>query len=336
VSTRLDAPDEGPDRAVLLNIVPRRGTPIEKLVVEIFEERSTGKRLLCRAQPRTPFSRIQLMEDVEQIAIKVIHEELGLLLDEGPYPFLRRIHLEMNLISGERRVQLPPRKGRPATTRRIPMGGSDRPTVVGGGDVVNSAAQVLQTVQHRLAGATGVRERQMWFRGDVTEAEKAIQNILATARRSALVVDPYFSADDVKMWLPSVTGQAAEIRVLTSSKGLQQIAITGASEKGTALEALHLERLRSEIANGERDRLLNPTALRLMRGKPAIHDRFILADDRAWLLGSSLNEFGSRGTMLVALPAPAEVSAEIENIWKDQAASVGLMARIQELAEGGK
>jgi hypothetical protein len=336
VSTRLDAPDDGPDRAVLIDLVPRRGSPIEKLIVEIFEERSTGNRLLCRAQPRAPFSRIQVREDVEQIAIKVMHEELGLLVEEGPYSFLRSIHIEMNLISGERRVPLPARKGRPSTTRRIPVGESDRPIVVGGGDVVNSAAQVLQTVQHRLASGAGARERQMWFRGDVIEAEKAVQNILATAKRSALVVDPYFSADDVKMWLPSITSQAAEVRVLTSSKGLQQIAIAGESAKGTALEALHLERLRSEIVTSQRDRLLNPTTLRLMRGKPAIHDRFILADGRAWLLGSSLNEFGSRGTMLVALPAPGEVSAEIESVWKNPDASIGLMERIQELAGGGK
>jgi hypothetical protein len=341
VSTRLDAPDDGPDRAVLLDIVPRRGRPIEKIVVEIFEDRSTGNRLLCRARPNTPFCRIPLVDDVEQIAIKVIHDDLGLLVEEGPHSFLRSVNIEMNLITRERRVPLPARKGRPSTTHRIPVGEIDRPIVVGGTDAVKSAAQVLRTVllrtvHHRLTTGTGARDRQMWFRGDVVEAEKAIQKILATAKRSALVVDPYFSGDDVKVWLPSVTRRGAEIRVLTSSKGLQQIAIKESSAKGTSLEALHLERLRSEIATSERDRLVNPAAVRLMRGKPAIHDRFILADGRAWLLGSSLNEFGSRGTMLLALPAPAEVSAEIESVWRSEDASVGLGERIQELAADGK
>lgn len=46
-----------------------------------------------------------------------------------------------------------------------------------------------------------------------------------------------------------------------------------------------------------------------------MHDRFLVVDVSVWLLGSSLNEFGSRGTMLVALPEPDAVTRRIEQAW---------------------
>ena len=42
-----------------------------------------------------------------------------------------------------------------------------------------------------------------------------------------------------------------------------------------------------------------------------IHDRFLVIDDRVFLLGSSLNRFGDRGTMIVQLHAPEIVREEL-------------------------
>lgn len=42
---------------------------------------------------------------------------------------------------------------------------------------------------------------------------------------------------------------------------------------------------------------------RVLTGKKAeLHDRFIVADDNVWMLGCSLNEFGSRATTLIRVP----------------------------------
>jgi hypothetical protein len=40
--------------------------------------------------------------------------------------------------------------------------------------------------------------------------------------------------------------------------------------------------------------------------KSPVHDRFLIVDGTVWVLGASLNEFGSRGTLLMKLPATPE------------------------------
>ena len=48
-----------------------------------------------------------------------------------------------------------------------------------------------------------------------------------------------------------------------------------------------------------------------------IHDRFLVLDNDIWLLGSSLNEFGERGTATVRLPYAPEPLENIERVWGD-------------------
>ena len=59
---------------------------------------------------------------------------------------------------------------------------------------------------------------------------------------------------------------------------------------------------------------------RLMKGdKAALHDRIIIADDKVWMLGCSLNEFGQRATTLIRVPreyAP-RIIQEVKQWWND-------------------
>lgn len=63
-------------------------------------------------------------------------------------------------------------------------------------------------------------------------------------------------------------------------------------------------------------KFVNQLEVKVMVGEKAdIHDRFLITDNFVWLLGSSLNEFGSRGTMLVRLPEPKAVIETLESIY---------------------
>jgi hypothetical protein len=331
VSVRLDAPDKGADRALLLDIVPRRGASVEGVEVAIFEKRPTGLRLLSRLRPTDLFYRLPLDEDVCEIQYTVTHDELGLLLQSGPHGFIRSVSINLDLIAGERRVQVPSRKGRPAATRRIPVSSGEQAFVVGQQVIPLSAVHVFHAIQYRVESRETVRDRH-FFLDDVAKAEGVVQNILKGARHRALVVDPYFSWKEIAPWLPSVAHRGAEVRVLTSRAGLRQIAIEDPDVKGDARELLHLERFRKCLDESARDQNINPTSVRLMQGeRPAIHDRFIVADNRAWLLGSSLNEFGSRGTMLVPLPTCEDIVRELDEVWR---ASVDLNILTAKLEKG--
>jgi hypothetical protein len=315
VATRLDSSDESHEEAVVVDIVPRKGVALAAFTVDVFERRPTGIRLLARFRPTTPFHRIPVNERIEQIGVRAYHDQVGLLVDEGPYPFMRSAHIAMSLATHERRVPVPERKGLPAEIKRIPMSDMEQ-SVITGSDPERSAARVLHGIYYRLKSRDQERDRQMWFGGDVASAEEAIQKLLSSAKRTAILVDPYFAADEIKVWLPSVATRGAEIQVLTSSHGLKQRSIPdappGKKLKGAALEKAHLERLVQGLIDAKKQNWVNPTTVHVMRGNPPpIHDRFLVADDRVWLLGSSLNQFGSRGTMIVELPLPGEVLPKI-------------------------
>lgn len=230
--------------------------------------------------------------------------------------------MQMSLIGSERRVQLPARKGRPEKLLRIPVS-SNEPVTIGGSEPGASAAGILHRVENRLNAGAQSGEAQQWFRGDVEIAEEAVRKILATTKERALIIDPYFGADDAKPWLPTIAGNATEVQVLTSSSGLRQRGNRSSSLGARECELSQLEKLRDEIRALAEAGLVNATTIRVMMGAhPPIHDRFLVADDRVWLLGSSLNMFGLRGTMLVRLPSPLAVLPCLERVWSQESVSL--------------
>lgn len=330
LSSRLDSGEGSGDRAILLNLVPRQGARIEGLTVEILEKRPTGTRLLTCARPTSMFVRVPLNEEVEEIAIRAVHDEYGLLLEEGPYAFLRGMNLQ--LITEHRRVTLPERKNRPAETHKIPLAGMGE-KVLTGSERGLSASSVLRQATVRRSTAASPPTRQMWFRDNPLAAEREVRRIIGAAKTRLLLVDPYFTEVGVRLYLPWVTGSAVENEILTSSGALRGISVEGESEgedeegRRARRELSHLTALSYELDRAFAARQINVTRVKVMQGKrPPIHDRFLVVDESVWLLGSSLNEFGTRGTMMVELPVPSEVVPELVEVWDS---SPGLRDRIE-------
>lgn len=318
VGTRLDFSEETGERAVLVDIVPRKGAKLDGITIELEELRATGKRLLARFQPRDCFYRLPLTEDVGQLTLRVYHDSFGLLMEQGPYAFLRRIDTNIGLVTRERRPVIPAKGGQPEERLRIPITQQDNVVSVGRSQRNPSGSRVLMNVKHRLKSTSGPESKQQWFE-DREPARKEIRRILSGARERALIVDPFFSADEVLRFLPVVANQNARLQVLTSSSGLRKTVIPESNLRGRQLELKQLERLRDGLRTAVERRELNATEVRVMGGKSsAIHDRFLLVDERVWLLGSSLNEFGSRGTMLVELPLPSRIVPKLDDAWNDK------------------
>lgn len=68
--------------------------------------------------------------------------------------------------------------------------------------------------------------------------------------------------------------------------------------------------------------------VRVMHGKdPPIHDRFLIVDDHVWLLGSSFNEFGARGSMMVRIGGSDRLLEDLEAIWQSSEPLANWIAR---------
>jgi hypothetical protein len=329
--TRLDSNGSG-DRAILVNLVPRVGQQLDGLTIEVLEKRPTGRRLLAHSRVSTPFTKIALMEDVEQISIRVIHDDLGLLADDGPYTFLQGIATTVKIITRHRRPSDPERGGRPAQQHKIPVAGMEQKMLTGS-ERAMSAARLLQGAESK-AKRTG-SGKQLWFRNAADAAQEHIRKLLGNASSRVVLLDPYFIATEVQRYVPWAAGRDVEILVLTSTKGLREISHAAAlgndgKEKKAQRELNHLMDLQAELDRCLSARLINPTSVRVMTGDDPIHDRFMIIDDKAWLLGSSLNAFGTRGTMMVELEHAQEVIPELLK-YATETASKSLEHRVAHL-----
>ena len=105
----------------------------------------------------------------------------------------------------------------------------------------------------------------------------------------------------------------------------------GGQWSGSPTARSHLEALRDASARLLRG-AVPPIVIKMMPGnRPDVHDRFLLVDDRVFLLGSSLGEFGSRGTTLLRLPYPELVRPKLEAAWNS---GVELDTKIASLSQG--
>ena len=96
------------------------------------------------------------------------------------------------------------------------------------------------------------------------------------------------------------------MRLLTSKMHLR-----GDSASRQREQALHAKL--AEVAGHK----INQTEIRVMLGaEEPLHDRFQLNDEKTWLLGSSLNLLGHRGTTAVRLGDVDQIRSDIEVEWE--------------------
>jgi hypothetical protein len=78
--------------------------------------------------------------------------------------------------------------------------------------------------------------------------------------------------------------------------------------------------LKREFANYRKAFPHQPIECKVLKSrsdKSPLHDRYIVVDESVFLLGSSLNEFGSRATTLIKVPAPSVMISQAENWWNE-------------------
>jgi hypothetical protein len=153
------------------------------------------------------------------------------------------------------------------------------------------------------------RRFQRWFRDSNLDATTELRRLVGDAAKLVWVADPYFEGDDVLRVLAAVKDPGVPIWILAGAEHLRSRP-PGGVERGESLE----RRISEAQAPGH----MSPIEVRVMPGeKPLLHDRFLLVDEALWMLGSSLNAFGTRGTMIIRVPDAEPVLADLKGLWAD-------------------
>lgn len=314
---------------VFLKISPYPGQSIAGLSVLAIDQRPAGISALQSLQNVGMQNVLDFPSKVNQVGIAITCKERGLLYFSPPTPFVESIQIGMGIVSGQRKVVVPKTSaGRDETSYTVSVVGETMPISVGKSTIPSGTLATIQEIESIRRRATGKEMDQTWFETDEEErAERVIRNIITHTTEQMLIVDPYFGARELLRFALAVSRSAVPVRILTSKVFLNdKFPESPTGETNGAL-------LQKNLQNISKSAGVNSIEVRVLKGakKPAIHDRFLRSDSKVWLLGSSLNEFGSRGTMMIRIPDPDPIIERIEAAWSEAKALTDILSqRFQE------
>lgn len=118
------------------------------------------------------------------------------------------------------------------------------------------------------------------------KAQECILRILNSARKTCYIGDIFFNINSFVDYITPIKRLDLDVRIISSK------------EKNNTSELNELK----QVIEDHNKRIGTRIAFRVMKGKAALHDRFIITDEKMWMLGCSLNEFGVRATTLIRVP----------------------------------
>jgi hypothetical protein len=300
-------PDGEPKKrsGVVVTLIPRTGRSVEGLTLILEEERPTGLGVLVRVTLDGPIARIPMPTNPGSVRERVIDPKRGVLHD-SPFGIFDVGFAFTTRLSSQRRRVAPARPGE--SGYEVALFSSEKvagPARVGPPE---SAGRTLRTAElERRRRAQGAAN-QRWYRDRVEDAAQALREVIGSATE-VLLCDPYFGGDDLHRLVLAIADPAVRVRILTSAKFLR-LRHPMATTEGAHLVA--------RLVDAQRTVPVNPIDVHVMKGKhPAIHDRFLFVGERLWMLGASLNHFGGRGTLMVIVPDPDPVLADLEQVWNE-------------------
>ncbi len=305
---------------IVVTFIPRTGRSVVGLELLLEEERATGLGILASVTVEGPIARIGVPTNPGSIRERVTDPRRGVLHD-GPFGvFDVGFSLTTRLSSSKRKVA-PTRAGEAGY--EVPLFSSEQVGARVGPAAPDGAGRALRAAAlDRTRRANGV-QNQRWFRDQAADAAQALRDLIGPAT-AALLCDPYFGGDDLQRVGLAITDPKVRVRILTSERFLLFRHPTATTE------GAHLA---NRLAEARATTPINPIEVHVMPGDhPAIHDRFLHVGERLWMLGSSINHFGGRGTLMVAVPDPDPVLEDLERVWGE---SPELSAWAARRAHGG-
>lgn len=311
-------------RKILIKVLPGPSKDVCGLTVQLREDRPNGPSRRQIFELKEPTAVVECPYELHSIGVDILCPKRGLLYHSEAAPFIKSISLNMGIITKQRVVTLPRRSRRHGESREITnVVGFQSPMEIGEHQEKASAISIIATERSKVESAKlGERLGQRWFDNDRTVASNEIRDLLASAKEDVLIVDPYFGQFELLQFALAVSDPKTHIRILTSAEYLR-----GKADQAGELRLAEML-LKQFKSVQKQDSDLKHLEIRVMPGARAeIHDRFIKTPEEIWHIGSSLNEFGSRGTMTMRLPNPYPVETRLELAWQKAVSLIDFINR---------
>lgn len=261
---------------------------------------------------------------LHQAGLVLSHERHGVLLQQPLTSFFRQISSRISSSSIINLISVPStdKDNAPVTTYAAAGYLNNDVTVIGEGVTVVEE-RVTRSAGRRSLRRQSKRYEQQWFAaGDRAEALTFVRTKLGSARERIIIADPYFDKLQIQQLLHAVPQGDCEVNILTNAdvfKGSKKKNCfkrkTIGSDGVTRLQKVQeFEGALTQLLSTHQ--LDNLTILVAEHADAKFHDRFLIVDHNAWLLGSSLNSLGTQPTMVIRIPNPQVVITEITILMK--------------------
>ncbi|RZK39648.1 MAG: hypothetical protein EOO90_17925 [Pedobacter sp.] len=295
-------------KKVMASFFPREGKRIIGGKMLLIEDRMLGNGFAVETKINA--NRVLLeLPYVPKLLMHYIFAPNGTLIEHGSSSWMN-INFQMNIQERDLRVTLNTPKG----TKVIQAKKYTAAQEVKVGRFDYSGARYFSDYQeNRKHEALASSKEFIFFTGhptDKVEASKVIKELLSKARHRCIILDPYFSAADLEYAI-GVPNLGVDVWVISS------VAFLSEKVDRDIPEVKHAHQLKEAVDQYLTAYGRQTILFRLLEGgnRSPLHDRYIVIDDDVYLLGSSLNEFGSRATCLIKVPAPKPLIQKATDWW---------------------
>jgi hypothetical protein len=295
------------ENQILIQLFERKERTITDGVIEISDERINGKGFVIRKTIEKPHFLVDIPCPPDKLRVRIFNKENELIEDSESY-FLKSINLQIGIMGAKRKVTITDKEQNTNTyeidTVIYESANQKREMSVKKLLIENEEFRELDTLEEKRIF--------IYFPGNESNSKKYAQEIirelLGKAKERCTICDPYLSGNDVIEYALFVKNTSVQVELLSSSGFL--------IKKIKDTDKIYGEELKNVIDSIKRKDSTMKIKCHVLAGreKSPLHDRFIIIDDDVYLLGSSLNEFGTRATTLFKSPDPRPLVRQAD-IW---------------------
>lgn len=248
---------------------------------------------------------IELPHEPHLTELRVYNSDDDLIYASAPAAFIKSINVGMSMKQADFHIKSSDQKGN--LDMVVEKYSSERPINIGKQLDFNSAYYFKNAENSRKHISNKENKNFIFYKGGNSseqqikqqkeEAKHLIRELINQAKNRCYICDPYFSASDLVQFAFFIKNTGVELKILNSQDKMNKASATSLIEgiieyNGKPFQKIEMRTLKSNV----------------------LHDRFVIADNEVWYIGTSLNQIGTKATCIAKVPESdnIEIIREIE------------------------
>jgi hypothetical protein len=297
---------------------PRRGANLSTLKLTVEELRAGDPAWRAEGSPNSLGRfRAPARSQVSAVRHELVCNVRGILDHDAPAFFFRSVSVNVSHAAPGRPRQVdPPRRTPSAKPRTVYVRAAPTPSAEPPLTALRQLEQLQLARAQRIgdlrpAEAPQVRRTVHIWQGDREGTVALIRDLISSARRHILFVDPYLDADDLQEFATATTHQGVAIRGLINPRPDRN---RRADAQGDLFGDQMFQKIQ-ELRNPEQE--FGDIDIRVSRLR-RLHDRFLQIDDVVWHSGHSFNRMGKGEISLMTLiTEPTELRKVLDELFAE-------------------